>query len=227
MFPFFDPSMIFLLPALAFAFYAQFKVKSTYEKYAKIKSSRGMSGADAAKQMIVNNGLSVSVEVQPGVLTDHYDPRSKKLKLSYEVYNSNSLSALGIAAHEVGHAIQDRNGYFPMQIRSSIVPAANIGSQLAIPLFFIGFFFRSAGILMDIGILLFSLAVLFHIITLPVEFNASRLALANLQGNKFLSDEELEGSRKVLNAAALTYVAATAMAAMQLIRLLILRNRRD
>jgi Zn-dependent membrane protease YugP len=161
-------------------------------------------------------------------LTDHYDPRNKLLKLSSGVYHGRSISSLGVAAHEAGHAIQDQNKYILMNIRSSIVPAANMGSTMAFPLFFIGFFFKSSMslIFMDIGIILFSSAVLFHLITLPVEFNASKRALVTLENNGFLKNQELEYGRKVLNAAALTYVAATAVAAMHLIRLLILRNNR-
>lgn len=226
MFPFFDSTMVFVLPALAFAFYAQYKVKSTYDRYAKVNSVAGLSGAEAARQILERNNMFVKVEEQSGFLTDHYDPKNKVLKLSSGVYHGRSISALGVAAHEAGHAIQDQRGYMPMNIRSSIVPAANIGSTMAFPLFFIGFFFRS-GVFMDIGILLFSFAVLFHLVTLPVEFNASKMAMVALKDNGFLTNQEVESGRKVLNAAALTYLAATAVAAMHLIRFLILRNRRD
>ncbi|MFH1287259.1 MAG: zinc metallopeptidase [bacterium] len=225
MFLFFDPTMVFVLPALAFAFYAQYKVKSTYAKYAKVNSIKGLSGAEAARQILVRNNLSVKVEEQSGFLTDYYDPKNKVLKLSSDVYHGRSISALGVAAHEVGHALQDQNKYMPMNIRSSIVPAANIGSTMAFPLFFIGFFFK-AGVFMDIGILFFSLVVLFHLVTLPVEFNASKRAMVTLENNGFLASQEIKYGRKVLNAAALTYVAATAVAAIHLIRFLILRNNR-
>lgn len=225
MFPFFDSTMVFVLPALAFAFYAQYKVKSTYDRYAKVNSAAGLSGAEAARRILERNNMFVKVEEQSGFLTDHYDPKNKVLKLSSGVYHGRSISALGVAAHEAGHAIQDQRGYVPMNIRASIVPAANIGSTMAFPLFFVGFFFRS-GTFMDIGILLFSFAVLFHLVTLPVEFNASRMAMVALKDNGFLTTQEVEDGRKVLDAAALTYLAATAIAAMHLIRLLALRNDR-
>ncbi|MEW6088132.1 MAG: zinc metallopeptidase [bacterium] len=225
MFPFFDPTMIFVLPALIFAFYAQYKVKSTYDKYANVNSRKGFSGAEVAAQILARNNLHVKVEEQSGFLTDHYDPKNKVLRLSSGVFHGRSISALGVAAHEAGHALQDQNKYVMMNIRSSIVPAANIGSTMAFPLFFMGFFFKY-GIFMDIGIILFSLAVLFHLVTLPVEFNASKRAMVTLEDNGFLEKQEIESGRKVLNAAALTYVAATAVAAMHLIRLLILRNNR-
>ncbi len=154
MFPFLDPAFILLIPVLAFAFYAQYKVKSTYDKYAKVNSLGGLSGAEVARQILTRNNLSVKVEEQTGFLTDHYDPREKVLRLSSGVYHGRSISAIGVAAHEAGHALQDQNKYIPMNIRSSIVPAANIGSRMAFPLFFIGLIFKS-GIFMDIGIMLF------------------------------------------------------------------------
>jgi Zn-dependent membrane protease YugP len=169
------------------------------------------------------------VEKTSGRLSDHYDPRKKVLRLSEGVHDSSSLAALGIAAHEAGHAIQDAGGYAPLHIRNGIYPVANLGSSLAFPLFFIGFIFSRSGpsILMDLGILLFAGAVVFSVITLPVEFNASKRAMALLGDGGFLQKDELAGARKVLSAAALTYVAATAMAAMQLLRMFILRGSRD
>ncbi len=169
------------------------------------------------------------IEKVPGDLTDHYDPRKKVLRLSQGVHDSTSIAALGIAAHETGHAIQHRNHYQPMAVRSFIYPVASLGSTLAFPLFFAGFIFSRGGanILMDIGILLFTGAVAFSVVTLPVEFNASRRALALLEERRFLTPDEMVGARKVLSAAALTYVASTAMAAVQLLRMFLLRSSRD
>jgi uncharacterized protein len=225
---FFSPiELMLLLPAFAFALYAQFKVRRTYEKYMQVPSSRGMTGAQVATQILrSNNVYDVNVERLPGQLTDHYDPKSKMLRLSDDIYNSTSVAALGIAAHEAGHAIQHNAGYAPLQWRHGFFPVANIGSNLALPLFIIGLFMHS-GILMDIGIWFFTGAVLFQLITLPVEFNASSRALVLLENGSYLERNEISSARKVLNAAALTYVAAAAVALMHLIRLLILRNSRD
>jgi len=194
----------------------------------KLASSR-ISGAEVARQLLSSSGISdVTVEKTPGNLTDHYDPRKRVLRLSEGVYSSSSLAALGIAAHETGHAIQHHREYFPLQLRNAIYPVASLGSSLAFPLFFVGFIFSRQGpsILMDIGILLFAGAVVFSVLTLPVEFNASRRALALLGEGRYLKKDELYGARKVLLAAALTYVAATAMAAIQLLRLILLRGSR-
>lgn len=228
MFPFFyDPTFILLIPALLLALYAQFLVKSTFAKYSKVPASSGLTGAEVAENLLRDGGLSqVEIEEVPGALTDHYDPRSKILRLSPPISRSKSVAALGIAAHEVGHALQHKEAMGIFQIRQSIVPVANLGSNLAFPLFFIGLIF-SAKSLMDIGILLFSGAVLFQLVTLPVEFNASSRALALLQNRGYLAETEVTHARKVLNAAALTYVAATAMAVLQLVRLLLLRSQRD
>jgi len=170
-----------------------------------------------------NSIYDVTVEEVSGNLTDHYDSKARKLRLSSDVYHSTSLAALGVAAHETGHAIQHKLSYVPLNLRQSIFPVANIGSSLGIPLFFIGFIF-SMRPLLDIGILVFSGAVLFHIVTLPVEFNASRRAMAQLSSGGYLRADEIAGARKVLDAAALTYVAAAAMAVLQLIRLILLRG---
>ena len=223
---FFGPSFLLLIPAVIFALWTQAKMKNTYTKYSRVVSTRGLTGADVARLLLDSYNLgNVPVEKIAGNLTDHYDPRKRKLRLSAGVYGSDSLAALGVAAHETGHAIQHQARYLPMDIRQAIFPAASFGSTLAFPLFLIGFLFRTP-FLMDIGILFFIGALLFQVVTLPVEFDASRRALVVLENRNYITPEEKEGVKKVLNAAALTYVAATAMAVMQLIRLLILRGRR-
>ncbi len=224
---FWDPTMILLIPALFLAIYAQVKVKSAYARYSQIKNFRGMTGYQAAREILNLNGIhDVEVEETEGTLSDHYDPRVKKVRLSTENYRGTSLAAVAVAAHECGHVIQHHTGYFPLQLRHAILPVTNFGSWLAFPLFILGFFLRTP-FLMDLGILFYAAVVAFHVITLPVEFNASSRALVQLQSHGFLAPQEVDGARKVLNAAALTYVAATAMALMQLIRLLILRGSED
>ncbi len=219
-----DPTIVLLIPAFILAIWAQMRVTSTYKKFSRISSVQGITGAKVAKYLLDRNGISdVSVEAVEGTLSDHYDPRKKTVNLSRDNYQGSSLSALAVAAHEVGHAIQDNRGYVPLKIRHSILPATNIGSWAAFPLFFIGFLFNTP-MLMDIGIILFAGVVLFHFITLPVEFNASNRALAQLSANGMLLEQEVSGARKVLNAAALTYVAATAVALIHLLRLIILRG---
>jgi Zn-dependent membrane protease YugP len=221
---FWDPTMILLLPAIALAIYAQSKIKSTYHKYGSIYNQRGMTGYQAAVELLRMNGISdVEVEETEGTLSDHYDPRVRRVRLSGANYRGTSLSALAVAAHEVGHVIQHSKGYFPLQIRHMILPVTNFGSWLAFPLFIIGFFMQTP-FLMDLGIILYAAVVVFHVVTLPVEFNASNRALLQLESHGFLSTTEVGGAKKVLNAAALTYVAATAVALMHLIRLLILRR---
>jgi Zn-dependent membrane protease YugP len=186
-----------------------------------------MTGAQVARTILNRNGLAdVAVKPVAGVMSDHYDPRTREVCLSEGVYNSTSVSAISIAAHEVGHALQHAEQYAPLQIRASILPVANLGSTAAFPLFFIGLLLRT-GFLMDLGIFFFAGALLFHLVTLPVEYNASSRALKQIQNGLVYQDEEIAGSRKVLNAAALTYVAATLMALMQLIRLILIRNSRD
>jgi len=227
---FWDYTYIFLIPPLILAFYAQAKVRSTYAKFSRVFASSGTSGAQMAGEILNLGGANdVNIEKTPGQLSDHYDPRKKALRLSPGVYEGNSIAALGVAAHESGHALQHHTGYMPLHIRNGIYPIANFGSMLAFPLFLVGFFMSSKGpnILMDIGILLFAGAVLFSVLTLPVEFNASRRAMAILGERGYLKGQELDGARKVLQAAALTYVAATAMAAMQLLRMFLIRQSRD
>lgn len=222
----FDWTMILLVPALLLSVYAQFKVSSTFARYSKVPSGRGMSGAQAARKLLDASGLGhVSIEPSQGRLSDHYDPRSKVLRLSPDVGNSDSLAALGVAAHEAGHALQDATGYAPMRVRHSLVPVANLGSSLGIILFFVGFAFLQSPLLVNLGILMFSAAVLFTLVTLPVEFNASRRALAMLTDQGILVSTEINGARKVLNAAALTYVAAALMAILQLVRLVVISRR--
>jgi Zn-dependent membrane protease YugP len=221
---FWDPTMVLLIPAIILAIYAQIKVKGTYQKFRQIHNARKMTGYQAAIELLRMNGISdVEVEETEGTLSDHYDPRVKKVRLSSDNYRGTSLAALAVAAHEVGHVIQHHKNYFPLQIRHMILPVTNFGSWLAFPLFLIGFFLRTP-FLMDLGIIFYAGVVVFHLVTLPVEFNASGRALVQLQSHGFLSTREMGGAKKVLNAAALTYVAATAMAALQLVRLLILRG---
>ncbi len=227
---FFDWTLILIIPAFFLALWAQGKVKSTYAKYSQVRSAAGMPGAEVARSILDRNGLhDVKVDEVEGQLSDHYDPRTKTVNLSRSNYRDASLAGLAVAAHECGHAIQHATSYAPLAFRTAFVPVASLGSSLAIPLFFIGFLFSAGGagglmILMDIGILFFAAAVLFHMVTLPVEFDASRRALALLGNTGYLSGQEVGGARKVLNAAAWTYVAAASMAVLQLIRLLVLRG---
>jgi len=226
---FWDYTIFLLIPPLILALYAQQKVKSIYRYYSTKLASSRISASRVAQEILNSSGASdVRIEQAAGQLTDHYDPRKKVLRLSQGVYGSPSLAALGIAAHEAGHAIQHHSGYAPLHLRNAIYPVANLGSSLAFPLFFIGFIFSRQGpsLLMDIGILLFAGAVVFSLLTLPVEFNASRRAMGLLREGGYLKEDELQGARKVLSAAALTYVAATAMAAVQLLRLFLLRGSR-
>ncbi len=226
-FLFYDPTYIFLIPAFLLALYAQWKVRSTFSHYAEIRTSSGYTGSQIAAELLRRNGITdVTIEQVPGMLADHYDPRARTLRLSPDVYDSDSVAAVGVAAHETGHALQDRDHYGPLALRSAIVPAATIGTNAAWVLFLLGIVFRVPQ-LMDIGILLFLGYVLFALVTLPVEFNASHRAVAVLQGQGLVLPQEAQGVRAVLNAAALTYVAAAMMAILQLVRLLILRDRRD
>lgn len=219
--------VIFILPALLVAMYAQYKVKSTYAAYSKVQNSRGLTGAMVARMILDSNGLHhVKIEHVAGNLTDHFDPRTNIVRLSDSVYGSNSVAACGVAAHEVGHAIQYARGYTPMKIRGAIIPVTNLGSTVAIPLFLIGLIFSMPS-LMLIGILLFSLVAVFQLVTLPVEFNASNRALKTLEGSHYLSPTELEGSKKVLSAAAMTYVAALLMSIAQILRLLFVARRNN
>ncbi|HDP99185.1 MAG TPA: zinc metallopeptidase [bacterium] len=225
---FLSPLDIALL-AIAFAItmFAQFKVKNTFAKYSKLRSRSGITGAMVARNILRSNGINdVPIEETRGMLSDHYDPIKKKLRLSNDIYHSSSVAALGVAAHEAGHAIQHHQGYAPLSVRHGLFPIANLGSNLAMPLFFIGIIF-SSGFLMDVGIYFFLAAVLFQVVTLPVEFNASKRALYQLEAGSYLSSDEIGAARKVLSAAALTYVAATAVAVLHLIRLLLIRGVGD
>ena len=229
----FDPYYwILIVPSLLLAIWAQMMVSSNFKKYSAVYNQRGYTGADAARMILDSNGLyHVRIERVSGNLTDHYNPSNKTLNLSDSVYGSTSVAAVGVAAHECGHAIQHQQGYVPLTLRSAIVPVANLGSTLAWPLILIGLFFTSntGTFLIDLGILCFSFAVLFQLVTLPVEFNASHRALRILGEQGILSDSELPYTRKVLKAAALTYVASAAASILQLLRLVLLfgGRRRD
>ncbi len=222
-FPFFyDPTMILIIPALILVIYAQIKVKGTYHKYSQVYARKGLTGAEVAKELLLQNNINdVAVKQIGGDLSDHYDPRKKELNLSRGVYSSNSLASIGVAAHEAGHAIQDARRYTPLNIRASLVPAANIGSSWGLPLAIFGFFFRSE-FMIGLGLVLFIGAFLFHLVTLPVEFNASNRAIKLLAAGNYLNQAELDGAKKVLRAAAFTYVAATLVALANLLRILML-----
>ena len=227
----FDPTIVLVLPALIFALWAQWKVQSTYQKFAKVPAANGRTGREIALAIMQRNGVAdVSVQPVEGVLSDHYDPRSKVVSLSRQNYEDRSIASIAVAAHEVGHVLQHAEGYVPLQFRTAIAPVAGFGSMLAFPLFFIGVIFRIPGVspvLMDLGILFFTGAVLFQVVTLPVEFDASRRALVQLSSSGAVVPEEVAQAKKVLDAAALTYVAAAAMAALQLLRLVLIRNSRN
>lgn len=220
--------IVLVLPALLLGLWAQNRVNSTFTKYAQMRAYRGYTGAKAAELILRENGVhDVRIERTPGNLTDHFDPRSKVIRLSDNVFGSSSIAAIGVAAHEAGHAVQHAVGYFPIQIRNLFVPIANFGSRISVPLIILGAVLSLEG-LITIGILLFSTVALFQLITLPVEFNASRRALNVLEGTGILEGDELGGAKKVLSAAAMTYVAALITSVAQLIRLIgIYGNRRD
>ena len=216
---------IYILPGLILALYAQAKISSAYEKYKKIGSSTNLSGAEVAREILDRNGLNyVKINLVDGNLSDHYDPRDKTLNLSRDVYYKNSIASVSIAPHEVGNAIQDSVEYVPLKVRAALVPLANLGTQLSFFLIILGFFFSV--FFTKLGIALFFFAVLFQIVTLPVEFNASNRAKKEL-ANGIISEEDLTGTRKVLSAAALTYVASTIVAIGQFLRLLSIFGRRD
>lgn len=218
--------LILVVPALLFAAWAQLTVSTTFSKYEKIRSSSGLTGREAARRILDANGLqAIRIEQVRGKLTDHYDPASGVVRLSDSVYNNASVAALGVAAHECGHAVQHATHYSPLVFRNAIIPITNFGSKLAIPLFIAGIIFTLPP-LMTIGIALFALVAVFQIITLPVEFNASSRAVATLENAEYLTPIELRGSRSVLRAAALTYVAALLVTIAQLLRLVLLSNRR-
>jgi len=221
--------LIFVLPAAILAMWASANVNSTYKKYSKVRASCGWTGFDAARRILDANGLyNVTIERVAGNLTDHYDPKANVIRLSDAVYANNSAAAIGVAAHEAGHAVQHAVGYGPIKLRMALIPVCNIGSNLAMPLVFLGIIMGSY-YLANIGIIAFGLAALFQLVTLPVEFNASGRALKALEGTGYMSDEDLKSSKKVLTAAALTYVAALAVALANLLRLYVLVNgrRRD
>ncbi len=228
---YFDSTYLLIVIGAVICLLASANVNSTYKKYSRVRSASGLTGREAAEQILHYFGIyDVRVEHISGNLTDHYDPSSKILRLSDSTYNSSSVAAIGVAAHECGHAAQHAKGYLPLTLRSQLVPVANFGSTIAWPLIIIGFFFtgHTGTFLINLGILAFSLAVLFQLVTLPVEFNASGRALAILKQTGLLHPDELKKTRKVLGAAALTYVASAASVILQLLRLVILaNNRRD
>lgn len=227
----YDPTMIIIIPALILSMYAQWKVNSTFNTYSRVASVKGYTGADVARQLLNMAGIyDVSVEHIRGNLTDHYDPTNKVLRLSDSVYNSRSIAALGVAAHETGHAIQHKEDYAPLSFRTAIFPMVNIGSKLSGPLIMLGLIFgflRGSSALLLAGIVLFALVVLFQLVTLPVEFNASARAIRLLDEHAFLTPQEIKPARKVLSAAALTYVAAAAVSLLNLLRLLLIFSRRN
>ena len=229
---FLDPTMILVLIGVVLSLWAQGRVTSTFNQFSRVRSRTGMTGAEAARRLLNSQGIyDVTVQRVSGNLTDHYDPRTKVVNLSDSVYNATSVAAIGVAAHECGHAMQHNEGYAPLRFRSALVPIANFGSQLSWPLILLGVIFGGLGSpLVQIGILMFTLAVLFQLVTLPVEFNASNRAVKLLDSQGILAGDEVSGTRKVLGAAALTYVAAAAGSILQLLRLIILfggRGRRD
>lgn len=222
-----DQTIIILIPALIFSLIAQLMVKGTFSKYSGVRNSRGYTGADATRAILDRNGLSyIRIEHINGELTDHYDPGANVIRLSDSVYNNDSVAAVGVAAHEAGHAVQYAEGYGPIKVRSAIIPITQFGSNLSTPLVILGIIF-SSNVLITAGILLFCTVVLFQAITLPVEFNASGRALKVLREDHFLDDDEMKGAKSVLTAAALTYVAAMFSALASLARLLLIRNRNN
>lgn len=227
---YFDPTYILVIIGLVLCLGASWMVKAMYKKYSEVYPMRHMKGAEVAQRILQSAGINdVRIEQVDGELTDHYDPRAKVLRLSQLNYNTSSVAAIGVAAHEAGHAVQHNVGYFPLKFRNAILPVANLGSQLGVPLVVIGLIFSFGDTLINIGILLFAFAVLFQVVTLPVEFNASKRAVKMLENQGILYGEELSGCKKVLSAAAMTYVAAAASSALQLLRLVLLgrRRRRD
>jgi len=230
---YFDMSyLILVLPAVLLAMWAQSRVSSAFRKYSGLTSEKGYTGAEVAQALLASQGVTdVKIERTAGNLTDHYDPRTRTLRLSEAVHGSRSIAAIGVAAHETGHAIQHDTGYVPLGVRNGIFPVVNIGSRLSVPLIILGFFLSggrgSIGMmLIQAGIIMFSVVVFFQLVTLPVEFNASARAIDLLAGYNILNESELGPAKKVLNAAALTYVASALVAVTQLIRFLLLSQRR-
>lgn len=227
---FYDGTYILVIIGAVICMWASSRVNSTFKKYAKVQSHSGMTGAEAAVRILQLNGISdVQVQHVSGNLTDHYDPRNKTLSLSDATYGASSVAAIGVAAHECGHALQHASGYAPLSIRGALVPVANFGSMAAWPLVIMGLFINSSSsaMLINLGILAFSASVLFQLVTLPVEFNASSRAIKILGDSGMLYPEELDGTKRVLSAAALTYVASAAASIMQLLRLVIIGGRRN
>ncbi|MCC3668332.1 zinc metallopeptidase [Terrisporobacter mayombei] len=223
---YYDRTMLLLIPAVLLTIYAQYKVSSTTNRFFNVRANRGYNGEETARKILDSNGLfNVRIEMVRGRLSDHYDPRTKVLRLSQDVYSGTSITSVAVAAHECGHAIQHAHGYAPLNIRSSLVPVVNFASNMSWIFIMLGFFTR--GIFLQIGILLFAASVLFQIVTLPVEFNASSRALTQLTSLEIVDDREVRQSRKVLQAAALTYVAAAVTAILQLLRLVMIANNRD
>lgn len=221
----YDPTYMILIPAIILSLIAQAQIKSVYSKYRNVKTLRGITGYEAAQKLLYVNGLTdVRIELVKGNLTDHYDPRSKVLRLSNDIYHGNSIASVGVASHEVGHAIQHDKGYAPLKLRNFMVPVANFGSKFSWILFFAGLL-MSSQTLVYFGIYLFAAIVFFQIVTLPVEINASRRAVYHLVESNIIYEEEKVGVKKVLNAAAMTYLASTLMAVLQLVRLLAIANR--
>ncbi len=225
---YFDPTYLLVVIGAVLSIIASARVNSTFNKYARVRSMSGMTGAQTAEAILRSKGIyDVQVERIRGNLTDHYDPSKKVVRLSDSVYNSTSVAAIGVAAHECGHVMQHHEGYAPLNIRTALVPAANIGSKLGIPVVILGLILGSNPVLINIGIWVFSLAVLFQVVTLPVEFNASRRALVCIEQYGIVTGEERAKSAKVLKAAAYTYVAAAAASILQLLRLVMLAGRRS
>ena len=224
-----DPTIFLVLIGVLLSLWAQNRVNSTFARYSRVRSFSGMTGAEAARRLLNAQGIyDVTVQPVSGKLTDHYDPRTKVVKLSDSVYNATSVAAIGVAAHECGHAMQHNEGYGPLRFRSALVPVANFGSQLSWPMILLGILFGGLGSpLVQVGILMFSLAVLFQLVTLPVEFDASHRAIQILGNTGILYGDEIRDTRKVLSAAAMTYVAALITSLAQLFRLILLFGRRD
>lgn len=229
LYPYFDSTYILVIIGVLLTLGASAKVKSTFAKYSRVRSMSGMTGAEAAEKILHNSGIyDVQIERVTGSLNDHYDPRTKVLRLSDSVYGQSSIAAIGVAAHECGHAIQDDKNYAPLKFRGALVPVANIGSMISWPIIIVGVLMGYFEPLINLGIILFSAAVVFQLVTLPVEFNASKRAVARLGETGILFGDELNQTKKVLDAAALTYVAAAAATILQLLRLILLfggRNR--
>lgn len=230
---YFDPTYMLVLIGVALCLFASARVKSTYRKYSQFRNSRGITGAEAAERVLHGAGIyDVKIEHVSGELTDHYDPRSKVLRLSDSTYGSTSVAAVGVAAHECGHAIQHATGYAPLKFRGVLVPVVNFGSAIAWPLILFGLLFnsQSSALFINIGIIAFSAAVLFQLVTLPVEFNASNRAIRVIADTGMMQGEEIKAAKKVLGAAALTYVASAASSILQLLRIILLtggRRRND